>query len=170
MKIHIDQTYLSIEQFSKIKIRNVSTNQILAKSNEISYLLWVMLVLNHIFVVRILSSSKSRNTPQDCSNSSPTGEADSINNKCGEEKQAKGGHISHFLPTSRRIVQFSNGKVPQIVLFIYSLWSFMLDMGMFTFFLLNSMWTFWNYFEEQINYTTTASLEDLLLNECFKAI
>lgn len=63
-------------------------------------------------VGRILSSSKSRNTPQDCSNSSPTGEADSINNKCGEDKQGKGGRISHFLPTSRRIVQFSNGKGP----------------------------------------------------------
>ncbi|XP_060172251.1 ethanolamine-phosphate cytidylyltransferase-like isoform X2 [Lycium barbarum] len=59
---------------------------------------------------RILSSAKS--TPQDYSNSSPTGEADDIKNKCGAEKQAKGGQISHFLPTSRRIVQFSNGKGP----------------------------------------------------------
>ncbi|XP_059285381.1 ethanolamine-phosphate cytidylyltransferase-like isoform X2 [Lycium ferocissimum] len=61
-------------------------------------------------VGRILSSAKS--TPQDYSNSSPTGEADDIKNNCGAEKQAKGGQISHFLPTSRRIVQFSNGKGP----------------------------------------------------------
>ncbi|KAF7820558.1 ethanolamine-phosphate cytidylyltransferase-like [Senna tora] len=29
-----------------------------------------------------------------------------------EESQSNGAHISHFLPTSRRIVQFSNGKGP----------------------------------------------------------
>lgn len=68
--------------------------------------------LNHIFVGRILSASKSGDSPQDCSNSTPVGEADDIKNKFGAEKQAKGGQMSHFLPTSRRIVQFSNGKVP----------------------------------------------------------
>lgn len=71
-----------------------------------------MLVLTHIFVGRILSASKSGNTPQDCPNSAPIGETDDIKNKFAAEKQAKGGHMSQFLPTSRRIVQFSNGKVP----------------------------------------------------------
>lgn len=28
-----------------------------------------------------------------------------------KESESKGAHISQFLPTSRRIVQFSNGKV-----------------------------------------------------------
>ena len=41
--------------------------------------------------------------------SSLHGEPDNTNNNRGEESHAKGGHISHFLPTSRRIVQFSNG-------------------------------------------------------------
>ncbi|XP_055822529.1 ethanolamine-phosphate cytidylyltransferase-like isoform X1 [Solanum dulcamara] len=63
-------------------------------------------------VGRILSASRNGNTPQDCSNLTPVGKADDIKNKFGAEKQAKAGQISHFLPTSRRIVQFSNGKGP----------------------------------------------------------
>lgn len=38
------------------------------------------------------------------------GEPDKMNKTQGEKSQA-----SHFLPTSRRIVQFSNGKVYSIV-------------------------------------------------------
>lgn len=68
--------------------------------------------LDSHFVGRILSASRNGNTPQDCSNPTPVGKADDIKNKFGAEKQAKAGQISHFLPTSRRIVQFSNGKVP----------------------------------------------------------
>lgn len=45
--------------------------------------------------------------------SSPHGEPNNnLNNIQGEKSPAKGGHISHFLATSRRIVQFSiGGKV-----------------------------------------------------------
>lgn len=39
------------------------------------------------------------------------GERDNTNEGQGENSQSKCLHLSHFLPTSRRIVQFSNGKV-----------------------------------------------------------
>ncbi|KAL7096280.1 hypothetical protein ACP275_10G071300 [Erythranthe tilingii] len=39
---------------------------------------------------------------------SQVGEFDNLSNK----PLVNGGHVSHFLPTSRRIVQFSNGKGP----------------------------------------------------------
>ncbi|KAJ8540013.1 hypothetical protein K7X08_026402 [Anisodus acutangulus] len=57
-------------------------------------------------VGRILSFS------QDCSNSSLLGKDDSMNQVHADEKMSKIDHISSFLPTSRRIVQFSNGKGP----------------------------------------------------------
>lgn len=44
-----------------------------------------------------------------------------MNGVYAEEKMANIDQISHFLPTSRRIVQFSNGKVPQAVLSTYYL-------------------------------------------------
>ncbi|GFS37408.1 phosphorylethanolamine cytidylyltransferase 1 [Actinidia rufa] len=54
-------------------------------------------------VGRILESSKDMKVLEGQEGSSPHGEPD-------EKSHAKGGHISHFLPTSRRIVQFSNGS------------------------------------------------------------
>ncbi|KAL6985015.1 Ethanolamine-phosphate cytidylyltransferase [Sarracenia purpurea var. burkii] len=36
-------------------------------------------------------------------------EPHNTNNNQGKENHGKGGHMSHFFPTSRRIVQFSNG-------------------------------------------------------------
>ncbi|KAK3022342.1 hypothetical protein RJ639_047047 [Escallonia herrerae] len=39
-------------------------------------------------------------------------EQDNMNKIEGEETQANAGQMSHFLPTSRRIVQFSNGQGP----------------------------------------------------------
>ena len=39
------------------------------------------------------------------------GERDNTNEVQGEKGQSKCLHLSHFLPTSRRIVQFSNGEV-----------------------------------------------------------
>ncbi|XP_057467525.1 ethanolamine-phosphate cytidylyltransferase-like isoform X3 [Actinidia eriantha] len=53
-------------------------------------------------VGRILESSKDMKVLEGQEGSSLHGEPD-------EKSHAKGGHISHFLPTSRRIVQFSNG-------------------------------------------------------------
>ncbi|PSS01585.1 Ethanolamine-phosphate cytidylyltransferase [Actinidia chinensis var. chinensis] len=53
-------------------------------------------------VGRILESTKDMKVLEGQEGSSPHGEPD-------EKSHAKGGHISHFLPTSRRIVQFSNG-------------------------------------------------------------
>ncbi|XP_059318143.1 ethanolamine-phosphate cytidylyltransferase-like [Lycium ferocissimum] len=61
-------------------------------------------------VGRILSSAKS--ISQDCSNLSLPGKDDNMNHVHAEEKISKIDHISSFLPTSRRIVQFSNGKGP----------------------------------------------------------
>uniref|UniRef100_A0A0V0IGP0 Ethanolamine-phosphate cytidylyltransferase n=1 Tax=Solanum chacoense TaxID=4108 RepID=A0A0V0IGP0_SOLCH len=61
-------------------------------------------------VGRILSSAKS--ISQDCSNSSLPSKDDNMNHVHAEEKMSKIDHISSFLPTSRRIVQFSNGKGP----------------------------------------------------------
>ncbi|CAI8619662.1 unnamed protein product [Vicia faba] len=50
-------------------------------------------------VGRIMSSLKEQNNPEDV--------------KPQDECQSKVSHISQFLPTSRRIVQFSNGKGPR---------------------------------------------------------
>lgn len=61
-------------------------------------------------VGRILSSARS--ISQDCSNSSLPSKDDNLNHVHAEEKMSKIDHISSFLPTSRRIVQFSNGKGP----------------------------------------------------------
>lgn len=61
-------------------------------------------------VGRILSSAKSFS--QERSNSSLPGKDDNMNHVHAEEKMTKIDHISSFLPTSRRIVQFSNGKGP----------------------------------------------------------
>lgn len=48
----------------------------------------------HVNVGRILSSLRETSHEDPC-----------------EESQSKSAHLSQFLPTSRRIVQFSNGKV-----------------------------------------------------------
>ncbi|KAK6789828.1 hypothetical protein RDI58_013628 [Solanum bulbocastanum] len=61
-------------------------------------------------VGRILSSAKS--ISQNRSNSSLPSKDDNMNHVHAEEKMSKIDHISSFLPTSRRIVQFSNGKGP----------------------------------------------------------
>ncbi|PSS36374.1 Ethanolamine-phosphate cytidylyltransferase [Actinidia chinensis var. chinensis] len=60
-------------------------------------------------VGRILASVKDMKVCEAHEGSSLHGEPDNTNNNRGEGSHAKGGHISHFLPTSRRIVQFSNG-------------------------------------------------------------
>ncbi|KAL3644243.1 Ethanolamine-phosphate cytidylyltransferase [Castilleja foliolosa] len=60
-------------------------------------------------VGRILSSVEDVKADKACPDSSQTGE---YNNSKSSKSVANGGHISHFLPTSRRIVQFSNGKGP----------------------------------------------------------
>lgn len=39
-----------------------------------------------------------------------------LNGDAHKESQPKGAHLSQFLPTSRRIVQFSNGKVSFLLL------------------------------------------------------
>ncbi|KAK6147464.1 hypothetical protein DH2020_018376 [Rehmannia glutinosa] len=62
-------------------------------------------------VGRILSSIEDVKADKACSESSHTGESDNLNNTQSSKSLANGGHVSHFLPTSRRIVQFSNGKV-----------------------------------------------------------
>ncbi|KAL0308320.1 UNVERIFIED_CONTAM: Ethanolamine-phosphate cytidylyltransferase [Sesamum radiatum] len=61
-------------------------------------------------VGRILSCMKDAKSDKLFSESS--GEVDNLNNRQSSKSQVNGGHISHFLPTSRRIVQFSNGKGP----------------------------------------------------------
>ncbi|KAK6131697.1 hypothetical protein DH2020_034564 [Rehmannia glutinosa] len=63
-------------------------------------------------VGRILSSIEDVKADKACSESSHTSESDTLNNTQSSKSLANGGHISHFLPTSRRIVQFSNGKGP----------------------------------------------------------
>ncbi|KAK6139725.1 hypothetical protein DH2020_026535 [Rehmannia glutinosa] len=63
-------------------------------------------------VGRILSSIEDVKADKACSESSHTGESDNLNNTQSSKSLANGGHVSHFLPTSRRIVQFSNGKGP----------------------------------------------------------
>lgn len=64
-------------------------------------------------VGRILSYVKDTKTREDHNGSTSLhGERDNTNEAEGEKCQSKGLHLSHFLPTSRRIVQFSNGKGP----------------------------------------------------------
>ncbi|KAG5564945.1 hypothetical protein RHGRI_000973 [Rhododendron griersonianum] len=60
-------------------------------------------------VGRILASAKDMKVYEGHEGSSLHGEPHNLNSIQGEESCANGGHISHFLPTSRRIVQFSNG-------------------------------------------------------------
>ncbi|KAL0346866.1 UNVERIFIED_CONTAM: Ethanolamine-phosphate cytidylyltransferase [Sesamum calycinum] len=61
-------------------------------------------------VGRILSCIKDAKSKEVCLES--YGEFDNLNNTQLNRSLTNGGHISHFLPTSRRIVQFSNGKGP----------------------------------------------------------
>ncbi|KAL2250946.1 UNVERIFIED_CONTAM: Ethanolamine-phosphate cytidylyltransferase [Sesamum indicum] len=61
-------------------------------------------------VGRILSCMKDAKSEKLFSE--PSGEVDNLNNTRSSKSLVNGGHISHFLPTSRRIVQFSNGKGP----------------------------------------------------------
>ncbi|XP_073062686.1 ethanolamine-phosphate cytidylyltransferase-like [Primulina eburnea] len=63
-------------------------------------------------VGRILSYMKDAEAKKVFLESGHSGEFENLTSPGSEESQAKGGHISHFLPTSRRIVQFSNGTVP----------------------------------------------------------
>ncbi|KAJ9689224.1 hypothetical protein PVL29_014739 [Vitis rotundifolia] len=64
-------------------------------------------------VGRILSYVKDTKTHDDHNGSTSLhGERDNTNEAEGEKCQSKGLHLSHFLPTSRRIVQFSNDKGP----------------------------------------------------------
>lgn len=53
---------------------------------------------------RILTSMQGSKNSDDHTNNSFTEDPHKGN-------QSSGGHLSQFLPTSRRIVQFSNGKV-----------------------------------------------------------
>ncbi|KAA8535723.1 hypothetical protein F0562_030714 [Nyssa sinensis] len=61
-------------------------------------------------VGRILASAKDTKICEDHQGSYR--EARNMNCSQGDESHVDGRHISHFLPTSRRIVQFSNGKGP----------------------------------------------------------
>ncbi|KAI7989582.1 Ethanolamine-phosphate cytidylyltransferase [Camellia lanceoleosa] len=61
-------------------------------------------------VGRILASAKEIKVREGQECSSLHGEPHNLNSIQGEESRANGDHISHFLPTSRRIVQFSNGS------------------------------------------------------------
>ncbi|KAK9268869.1 hypothetical protein L1049_000634 [Liquidambar formosana] len=63
-------------------------------------------------VGRILSSVKDTKVGEYHNNTSVSREPHNINNIQTEEIQSKSAHISQFLPTSRRIVQFSNDKGP----------------------------------------------------------
>lgn len=56
-------------------------------------------------VGRILSSSKDKGVCEDQNGAS-------LNGDPPKENESKVAHLSQFLPTSRRIVQFSNGKAP----------------------------------------------------------
>jgi len=67
------------------------------------YFFFLSLCIYDLDVGRILSYVRVPEVSQDHNGS-----------LCGEphkESQSKGAHVSQFLPTSRRIVQFSNGKV-----------------------------------------------------------
>ncbi|KAI5659334.1 hypothetical protein M9H77_28127 [Catharanthus roseus] len=61
-------------------------------------------------VGRILSFAKDMKV--DSSELSQLDRSDSGKTSCLQGSQTNAGHVSHFLPTSRRIVQFSNGKGP----------------------------------------------------------
>ncbi|KAL8492767.1 hypothetical protein ACS0TY_024093 [Phlomoides rotata] len=63
-------------------------------------------------VGRILSWVKDAKDDKVCLESSQAGGLDDVNSIQSNKSLSNGGHISHFLPTSRRIVQFSNGKGP----------------------------------------------------------
>lgn len=63
-------------------------------------------------VGRILSSVKEAKVSENYTDASSLGKPDSKNSIKTGESQEKCRNISHFLPTSRRIVQFSNGKGP----------------------------------------------------------
>jgi ethanolamine-phosphate cytidylyltransferase len=63
-------------------------------------------------VGRILGSMKDTKVSEDNNKSTLGGESDKMNKIQGQKSQSTGCHLSHFLPTSRRIVQFSNGKAP----------------------------------------------------------
>lgn len=62
-------------------------------------------------VGRILASQKDSKSHEDDNVSSQHIETDKMNKLENDKKVANGQQMSHFLPTSRRIVQFSNGKV-----------------------------------------------------------
>lgn len=62
-------------------------------------------------VGRILSTDKDIKVNKEFSESPRSGKSENLNDSQSTGSLAKGGHVSHFLPTSRRIVQFSNGKV-----------------------------------------------------------
>ena len=63
-------------------------------------------------VGRILSWGEDAKDDKVFLESSQAGELDDLNSTQSNNSLSNGGHISHFLPTSRRIVQFSNGKGP----------------------------------------------------------
>ncbi|XP_042055396.1 ethanolamine-phosphate cytidylyltransferase-like [Salvia splendens] len=63
-------------------------------------------------VGRILSWVKEANAKKPCSELPKTDESESVNRNTNNKVQVKGAQVSSFLPTSRRIVQFSNDKVP----------------------------------------------------------
>lgn len=62
------------------------------------------LFYNYVHVGRILSSTRDKQVCGDDNNMLLKGDSH-------KENQFKAAHLSQFLPTSRRIVQFSNGKV-----------------------------------------------------------
>lgn len=64
-----------------------------------------------MYTGRILSWVKDAKDDKVCLDPSQAGELDDLNSTQSNKSLSNGGHISHFLPTSRRIVQFSNGKV-----------------------------------------------------------
>ena len=64
-----------------------------------------------MYLGRILSWVKEANVGKLCLESSQSDESENINSSATNKVQAKGVQVSSFLPTSRRIVQFSNGKV-----------------------------------------------------------
>ncbi|KAG6428491.1 hypothetical protein SASPL_112743 [Salvia splendens] len=62
-------------------------------------------------VGRILSWVKEANAKKPCSELPKTDESESVNRNTNNKVQVKGAQVSSFLPTSRRIVQFSNDKI-----------------------------------------------------------
>lgn len=77
----------------------------------IVYNLIVLIVIIIICEGRILSYMKDVEAKKAHLESGHSGEFENLTIPGSEESRVNGGHISHFLPTSRRIVQFSNGKV-----------------------------------------------------------